>query len=270
MTGAAAEATLDAAGVGLGSHVLDVGTGPGTLIGPALERGATVIALDLTEEMINQVRQRFPDVEARIGNASDLPFYPGPLDAVTLGFCVHHIAEPPAPGRGSPRAAARWAGRVHRLGRGGTPRCDRHRISALAEVGLEADDAAAATPTLRTAAHRKPRPPSNRPGSSNPSPATLRSDGVCAAPHRSSTASNDTPVSPSTPATSNGRVRSRCGARRWFPSRLRRHHLPSEPRHPRCSRKPCWQRRPPPDRTAALLVMSETRGSSLHAPGHSP
>jgi len=94
LTGGAAEATLDAAGVGRGSRLLDVGTGPGTLIGPALRRGATVVALDLTDEMIAQVRQRYPDVETRVGKASDLPFDAESFDAVTLGFSLHHMAEP--------------------------------------------------------------------------------------------------------------------------------------------------------------------------------
>jgi SAM-dependent methyltransferase len=94
MTGGCAEATLDAAGVGRSSRLLDVGTGPGTLIGPALDRGATVVALDLTDEMVEEARRRYPDVEIRIGKASDLPFDGESFDAVTLGFCLHHMAEP--------------------------------------------------------------------------------------------------------------------------------------------------------------------------------
>ena len=94
MTGGCAEATLDAAGVGRSSRLLDVGTGPGTLIGPALTRGATVVALDLTDEMIEEARRRYPDVETRVGKASDLPFDAESFDAVTLGFSLHHMAEP--------------------------------------------------------------------------------------------------------------------------------------------------------------------------------
>lgn len=94
LTGSAAEATLDAAGVGRGTHLLDVGTGPGTLVGPALERGATVTALDLSDEMVSEVRRRFPSADVRTGKASDLPFDDQTVDAVTLGFCVHHLAEP--------------------------------------------------------------------------------------------------------------------------------------------------------------------------------
>jgi SAM-dependent methyltransferase len=94
LTGAAVEPTLDAGGVGRGSHMLDVGTGPGTLIGPALTRGASVTAIDLTDDMVSQVRRRFPDVEARVAKASSLPFETESFDVVTLGFCLHHMAEP--------------------------------------------------------------------------------------------------------------------------------------------------------------------------------
>jgi SAM-dependent methyltransferase len=94
LTGAAAEPTLDAGGVGRGSHLLDVGTGPSTLIGPALTRGASVTAIDLTDDMVSEVRRRFPDVETRVAKASNLPFETESFDVVTLGFCLHHMAEP--------------------------------------------------------------------------------------------------------------------------------------------------------------------------------
>jgi 2-polyprenyl-3-methyl-5-hydroxy-6-metoxy-1,4-benzoquinol methylase len=73
LTGAAVEPTLDAGGVGRGSGVLDVGTGPGTLIGPALVRGASVTAVDLADEMVNEVRRRFPDVEPRVAERATCP-----------------------------------------------------------------------------------------------------------------------------------------------------------------------------------------------------
>jgi SAM-dependent methyltransferase len=94
LTGAAAEPTLDAGGVGRGTEMLDVGTGPGTLIGPALSRGASISAVDLTDEMVSEVRRRFPSIDARTAKASELPFDALSFDAVILGFCVHHMAEP--------------------------------------------------------------------------------------------------------------------------------------------------------------------------------
>ena len=64
------------------------------MIGPALDRGATVTAIDLSDEMVSEARRRFPDVEISVGKASDSPFEDQTMDAVTLGFCVHHLAEP--------------------------------------------------------------------------------------------------------------------------------------------------------------------------------
>ena len=51
-TSGATTPLLDLAGVGRNTILLDIGTGPGTLIGPALERGAHVDAIDLAPEMV--------------------------------------------------------------------------------------------------------------------------------------------------------------------------------------------------------------------------
>lgn len=94
LTGEAVPALLDGAGVGRGTALLDVGTGPGTLIGPALGRGATVRAVDLAEEMVASARLRHPEVDVRAGDAHALPFDDSSFDAVTFGFCLHHIPHP--------------------------------------------------------------------------------------------------------------------------------------------------------------------------------
>jgi SAM-dependent methyltransferase len=147
MTAAAADATLDAAGVGLGTHVLDVGTGPGTLIGPALARGATTVAIDLTDEMISVVRQRFPGVDARLGTASDLPFEAESFDAVTFGFCLHHMAEP-VRALAEAHRVLRPGGRIAFTVWGELERCEALGIAlaALADVGLDAADDAPQPP----------------------------------------------------------------------------------------------------------------------------
>ena len=48
LTGQATTALLDLAGVGRGTELLDVGTGPGTLLGEALARGARITAVQTT------------------------------------------------------------------------------------------------------------------------------------------------------------------------------------------------------------------------------
>jgi SAM-dependent methyltransferase len=148
LTGCAAQATLDAAGVGRGTHLLDVGTGPGTLVGPALERGATVTAIDLTDEMVSEVRRRYPDVEVGTGKASDLPFEDQTVDAVTLGFCVHHLAEP-ARALAEAQRVLRPGGRVAFTVWAELDDLEAFAVGygALAELGLD-DEAAAPEPPL--------------------------------------------------------------------------------------------------------------------------
>ena len=94
LTGDATAPLLDAAGVGRGTALLDIGTGPGTILGSALERGAHIAAVDLTDEMVAEARQRFPSVDVRVANATQLPFGDGSFDAVTFAFSLHHMAEP--------------------------------------------------------------------------------------------------------------------------------------------------------------------------------
>lgn len=94
LTGEAADAVLDSAGVGHETSLLDVGTGPGTLIAPALDRGATVNAVDLSPEMVAAARARFPRVDIRVADAHALPHEDARFDAVVLGFSMHHIPEP--------------------------------------------------------------------------------------------------------------------------------------------------------------------------------
>lgn len=96
LTGAAADVLLDLAGVGNDTDLLDIGTGPGTLIRPALERGATVSAVDLAPDMIEQARTRYPGLDIKVADGVALPHADQSFDAVTLGFCLHHTADPVA------------------------------------------------------------------------------------------------------------------------------------------------------------------------------
>jgi SAM-dependent methyltransferase len=108
LTSQATETLLDLAGVGRGTQLLDIGTGPGTHLGAALYRGAEVVAVDLSPAMVDAVRTRHPSVDARVADAHHLPFADGTFDAVTIGFCLHHTADP--------HAVLREASRVLRPG----------------------------------------------------------------------------------------------------------------------------------------------------------
>jgi len=93
LTGQATTALLDLAGVGRGTELLDVGTGPGTLLGDALARGAHVTAVDVAPAMVVAAQTRHPGIDVRVADAHRLPFPDASFDAVTIGFCLHHTAD---------------------------------------------------------------------------------------------------------------------------------------------------------------------------------
>lgn len=81
------------------ARALDVGCGAGHTT-HALARHATqVIAVDLTEEMLEQTRagaaeQGLANVEARRGDAEALPFEDASFDVVACRLCAHHFGDP--------------------------------------------------------------------------------------------------------------------------------------------------------------------------------
>jgi SAM-dependent methyltransferase len=90
------EALLDAAAVGPGVRVLDVATGPGYAAARAAARGADVVGVDFSGQMVALARELHPGVEFREGDAGDLPFADGAFDAVVANFLMPHVADLPA------------------------------------------------------------------------------------------------------------------------------------------------------------------------------
>jgi SAM-dependent methyltransferase len=78
--------TVEAAGVGPGARVLDVGVGTGNAALEAARRGAIVTGIDLTPEQIERARKRCADegfdVDLRVGNAESLDVADGSFDVV--------------------------------------------------------------------------------------------------------------------------------------------------------------------------------------------
>lgn len=85
---------LDAARVGSGTRTLDVATGPGYVAARAAERGASVVGVDVAEEMVALARTQQPGIEFVRGDAEELPFADGSFDAVVANFMILHVAKP--------------------------------------------------------------------------------------------------------------------------------------------------------------------------------
>ncbi len=84
------------AGVESGSTALDVGCGPGALtdelvriLGPR-----SVHAIDPSQEFVEAVRNRHPDVEAEVSAAEAIPFPPDTFDVTLAQLVVHFMTDP--------------------------------------------------------------------------------------------------------------------------------------------------------------------------------
>ena len=91
---------LDLAFVSTGQQSLDLACGTGDLAFAAAERGARVLALDLTPEMIACARSRDEarerDVRWVVGDMTQLPVASGTIDIVTTGYGLRNVPDLPA------------------------------------------------------------------------------------------------------------------------------------------------------------------------------
>lgn len=89
----------EAAAVGPGQRVLDVGCGTGAATLAAADRvgrGGAVVGLDASPEMLAVARRKDAAVDWREGRAEALPFPDGSFDAVVSQFAMMFFADAPA------------------------------------------------------------------------------------------------------------------------------------------------------------------------------
>lgn len=85
---------LDAAEVGPGTRMLDVGTGPGTVAAAGCARGATVSAVDAEPTMVELAMQSAPAADVRVATLPELPFADAEFDAIVANFVLNHVGRP--------------------------------------------------------------------------------------------------------------------------------------------------------------------------------
>lgn len=93
-----AEEALQLARLVARERVLDVATGPGTLALAAARAQARVSAIDFSPQMIAELRARsqregLPDIDARVADATTLPYEDCAFDAVFSMFALNLMAD---------------------------------------------------------------------------------------------------------------------------------------------------------------------------------
>jgi SAM-dependent methyltransferase len=94
LTSHAVQPLLDAAGVGSGTRVLDLGCGPGHVAAACAARGADVTGLDVAPQMVAIAGRRHPGIRFEQADAQRLPFPDSSVDAVVGNFVVLHFGRP--------------------------------------------------------------------------------------------------------------------------------------------------------------------------------
>jgi SAM-dependent methyltransferase len=101
---------LDAADVGAGTSVLDVGCGTGELASLAVSRGARVTGVDVDPAAVATARAAVPGADFRVGDAHDLGpvgTLGGPFAVVAAVQLLTHVANPLRVLREASRVAVR-------------------------------------------------------------------------------------------------------------------------------------------------------------------
>jgi ArsR family transcriptional regulator len=96
--GPAIRGRLAARGAGVGT-VVDLGCGPGLLMGHLADAARQVIGVDNSPRMLDAAAKLLPEgpgVSLRIGDLEHLPLRDGEADAAVMSLVLHHLAAPQA------------------------------------------------------------------------------------------------------------------------------------------------------------------------------
>jgi demethylmenaquinone methyltransferase/2-methoxy-6-polyprenyl-1,4-benzoquinol methylase len=88
-------ALVDAVDPRPGERVLDVACGTGLVTASLVRRGATVVGLDQSEQMLTRARGRLSGRATFVhGEAEQLPFADGEFDALTFTYLLRYVDDP--------------------------------------------------------------------------------------------------------------------------------------------------------------------------------
>jgi SAM-dependent methyltransferase len=94
ITGETVPLVAEAAEIGPGMDVLELGSGPGHVAAFLSEAGARVTGVDFSSDMVEVAQKLHPHLTFQQADAEQLPFEEDSFDAVVANFVVHHLARP--------------------------------------------------------------------------------------------------------------------------------------------------------------------------------
>ena len=94
ITGEAIPELIKMGSIGAGTHVLEIGSGPGHVAYTLSKTGANVRGIDFSINMVEVAKRRYPEIPFEQADAEQLPFDQSSFDVVVASFVVHHLARP--------------------------------------------------------------------------------------------------------------------------------------------------------------------------------
>ena len=88
------ESAYKAAGVKSGNQAADIGAGTGFVTEGLIKEGLEVIAVDQSQAMLEELKNKYPGLDCRQGEAEDLPLIDNAVDYVFANMYLHHVARP--------------------------------------------------------------------------------------------------------------------------------------------------------------------------------
>ncbi|GGD15791.1 MerR family transcriptional regulator [Pontibacillus salipaludis] len=76
-----------------GEKGVDIGIGTGNLGSQFTPKGACIIGVDQSDEMLSVCKEKHPQIDVRHGHFLALPVMDGEVDFITTSYALHHVTE---------------------------------------------------------------------------------------------------------------------------------------------------------------------------------